>query len=166
MENLSKQIAPTFESMVRVIRSFTDSGFNAVPFENSWTAGQVARHVQLSICGMPELFKGETQPSDREPDEKVSMVADVFLDFGKKYESPESILPEQKDYERDRFLSFFTSYADEIASLSNELDMSQICQDYEIPGFGPMTRLEFLSFVLFHTQRHVLQMENIRSKIN
>lgn len=166
MENLPSQIKPTFEAITAAIGTFSKEDFNTVPFDKSWTAGQVAQHVKLSIDGMPELFTAETEASNRDADEKVKMIRDVFLDFDKKYDSPESIFPEDKFYEPQGFVSFFSNYSRELAELVARLDMSEICLGFEIPGFGPMTRLEFLSFVLFHTQRHVRQMENIRKTQN
>ncbi|MBD3583709.1 DinB family protein [Flavobacterium selenitireducens] len=166
MERLTSQISPTFESMVAAVSSFSDAEFNAVPFAKSWTGGQVAEHVKLSIEGIPELFAAETAASDRDPEEKIEMVAGVFLDFDKKYESPESIVPEEKTYDRQDYLKFYKDFLRTLGELAANLDMSRICLGFEIPGFGPMTRLEFLSFVLFHTQRHVRQMENIRKALN
>jgi len=161
MEELKAQIAPTFNNMVKAIQRFSHSGFNAIPFEGSWTPGQIAAHVKMSVQGIPELFTSETRPANRKADEKVQMVADVFLDFGKKYDSPEAIVPKQKEYDQERFIAFFSEYSDALQAMVSQLDMSEICLGFEIPGFGPMTRLEFLSFVLFHTQRHTHQMEKI-----
>ena len=122
---MHSQIAPTFNAMLKAISEFSAADFNQIPFEESWTAAQVAEHVKLSIEGIPELFTGATQASDRDPGEKVQMVADVFLDFETKYESPEFIVPQQKEYSIESFTSFFSAYSERLAHLVEELDMSR-----------------------------------------
>lgn len=144
MEKLTAQIQPTFEAMVSAIEKYKDEDFNKIPFEGSWTGGQVCEHVKLSIEGMPELFQGKTEASNREPDEKVAMVAGVFLDFDKKYDSPEFIIPKQKSYDQNQFADFFSEYGKNLEELAAKLNMAKICLDFEIPGFGhDATRISF-----------------------
>lgn len=161
MENLQAQIQPTFDDMVSAIRECNDDDFNKIPFEGSWTAGQVAEHVRLSVKGVPELFVAKTEKTDRDPEQKIPIVAGIFLDFDKKFQSPDFIYPKMKTYDKESFVAFYSDYADALGKLVTKLDMSETCLGFEIPGLGPMTRQELLAFVLFHTQRHTCQIRNI-----
>ncbi|NUY80777.1 DinB family protein [Flavobacterium sp. MAH-1] len=161
MENLQIQIQPTFDAMISAIRGCDDDNFNKIPFEGSWTAGQVAEHIRLSVKGIPELFMAKTEKTDRDPEQKIPIVAGIFLDFDKKFQSPDFIYPEMKTYERESFVAFYSDYCDKLERTVAQLDMSEICLGFEIPGLGPMTRQELLAFALFHTQRHTRQMRNI-----
>lgn len=161
--NLSLQVQPTFEMVTIAIGSFSEPSFNEIPFEGSWTAGQVAQHIKLSVGNMLGLLNGNTEESQRPADQKVQQVADVFLNFGIKMKSPEFIIPQMKQYDQQRFMAFYEDYSAQLQLAAAKLDLTEICIDFELPGFGPMTRLEWLSFVLFHTQRHTAQLERIRT---
>jgi hypothetical protein len=45
------------------------------------------------------------------------------------------------------------------------LDLSVICLDFELPGMGMLTRLEWIDFYVFHTRRHIVQLERIHDAI-
>ena len=45
------------------------------------------------------------------------------------------------------------------------LDLSATCLDFEMPGIGALTRLEWLWFYVWHTQRHLRQVKNIYAAI-
>ncbi|WP_290841220.1 DinB family protein [Flavobacterium sp.] len=164
MENLKNKIQPTFDAMAAAIRNTPDSEFNNVPFPGSWTPAQAAQHIKLSIQNLPGMLQGKTEASDRKPDEKVKMVADVFLDFDTKMKSPESIEPQMREYDKSKMSEFYETFGSQLEDVANRLDLSEICLDFEIPVFGPMTRLEWIAFALFHTQRHTRQIENMSSE--
>lgn len=161
MENFAPQIKPTFEAIVLEIGRFSDEDFNKVPFKGSWTPGQVCQHVKLSVQGMPGLWQGNVVTPDRKPDAHVKMLADVFLDFSTKLDSPDFILPEAKKYSQEEFVRFFTDFAKKLQPLAETLDMGQLCVGFEFPNSGPLTRQELLAFLLFHTQRHTNQLKKI-----
>jgi hypothetical protein len=45
------------------------------------------------------------------------------------------------------------------------LDLTSTCLEFELPGFGKFTRMEWGNFILYHSQRHIHQMKNIMRKI-
>ena len=54
-------IDATLSELLEVISGFDQEQFNIVPFEDSWTPGQVAQHLVLSISAFVELMKGPTK---------------------------------------------------------------------------------------------------------
>lgn len=163
--DITNQIVPTFDSLVEAISGFGHESFNAVPFEGSWTAGQCVQHIKLSAGKIIDVLEGRIEKASRDPEEKVGQVAALFLDFDTKMKSPEFINPEMRTYDAQRFMDFFRKFKADLDEAANRLDLSQVCLDFEIPGFGAMTRLEWIAFVLFHTQRHVRQLEKIRGAV-
>ena len=156
---------PVFEELINLINSFTDENFNKIPFEGSWTAGQVARHVKLSAGNISNVLNGGTETTDRDPENKVAQIRDIFMDFSNKMQSPSFIIPEYKHYKIEAFTSFFENLRHEITAAIDNLDLSETCLDLELPGIGKLTRIEWISFVIFHTQRHIHQMRNISQKV-
>lgn len=159
--DITNQIVPTFDRLIEVISGFDDESFNAIPFEGSWTAGQCAQHIKLSGGRIIDVLEGRIEKTSRDPEEKAGQIAAIFLDFDTKRKSPEFIDPTMKTYDVQRFNDFFRKFKADLDEAANRLDLSQICLDFEIPGLGAMTRFEWIAFVLFHTQRHVRQLEKI-----
>ena len=55
-QELLKELDDTEIEFSGAISSFNDDEFNIVPFEGSWTAGQVAKHVLLSASSLRVLY--------------------------------------------------------------------------------------------------------------
>jgi phage-related protein len=135
-----------------------DDKVNTIPYEGSWTAPQLLRHVVKSIDGMTKAMQMDAKPAERDPGERIEQLKQVFLDFSKKLKQPEFIIPEEQVYEKhssiDELNKSFAQFK-KAAGTANRNDL--------IEGFplGPITKLEIIHFVLFHTQRHLHQMKNI-----
>jgi hypothetical protein len=159
------QVRPTFGKLNDVISGFSDENFNEVPFEGSWTAGQVSQHIKLAAGNLLQLLHGNTQKPSRKSDEKIEQLASIFLDYTHKMKSPDFILPPMKTYGQKPFVQFFENLNANLEIAAAKLDLSQVCLDFELPNMGTLTRLEWIAFVLFHTRRHTHQLENIMAVI-
>src|SRR5690606_23068765 len=127
---------------------------NVVPFEGSWTAGQVAEHV-LKSSGVAEILYGNVEPADRAPDQHVAPLREQFLNFGIKMQSPEFILPSDGDHDKAQLAADLENVWKKTAAAAATLDLSMMCLDFALPTIGTMTRYEWISFLVVHTQRHI-----------
>ena len=162
---LVQNIDSSFDALEELVASFTDEQLNSIPLENSWTAGQVADHIIKALSGSAKTLHGKTETIDREAGEKIKAINDVFLDFTSKMKSPDFILPGNGPFKKTELLTAIEKIRKEILETSN-LDLSLLCLDFELPGFGKFTRLEWLHFFLAHTQRHTNQLKNIYHTLN
>jgi hypothetical protein len=132
---------------------------NVVPYEHSWTAGQLFRHVAKSTGGMEKVVRADAKPAARDAGERIPELKKIFLDFSHKMKSPEFIVPEAGPYEKEAAMEELgkafaklkeaAEAADDLSGLATGLPL------------GPITKLELLHFVLYHTQRHTHQMKRI-----
>lgn len=141
--------------------SLSQEQLNQVPFSGSWTAGQVADHL-LKACSVDILY-GNTSPSERDPTAVAGKMEKLFMDFSIKMDSPAFIYPESRQYQKDAICADLKSCWLKIREAADSLDLTRICLDFDFPGFGLLTRFEWLSFLVVHTQRHLHQLRNIRS---
>ncbi|HEY0732004.1 MAG TPA: DinB family protein [Chitinophagaceae bacterium] len=153
------------EALMQLLDSFPDEEFNAVPFEGSWTAGQVGRHLYKSYRGVPKLIDGPVVDSNRHPEALVATFKEAFLDFDVKMQSPDFILPEPIHYNRIQLLQDISKVRLEIILKLKTHDLTKICTGFQLPGAGPMTRLEWVHFMVVHTRRHNHQLQKIRSSL-
>lgn len=160
-QELLKELDDTEIEFSGAISSFNDDEFNIVPFEGSWTAGQVAKHILLSASSLRVLY-GPVKKTSRPPDGRIEDLKSVFLDFNLKMKSPDFIIPEKKDYQRSQLQDDFKKTASQLKEAVKTLDLSEICVD--TPSvLGELTRLELISFIILHTKRHTRQLKNIKS---
>jgi len=155
------ELAETKKGLLHALSLFNQDNFNIVPFEGSWTAGQVAEHVYKSLNGVPQLLNGGNKPTERDPAENVPGLRKMFLDFSIKMKSPDFILPgnEPKD------LAELTRQLDEtltaIIDVAQKVDLMLTLTEFQFPGGGETTRLELVNFMSVHTQRHTWQLYNM-----
>jgi hypothetical protein len=159
MNDLLTELRSTKAELEKAISSISKDKFNTIPFEGSWTAAQVTEHIQNAI-GRGVLY-GATKPTDRKPDEKVAQTGNLFLNMDIKMQSPDFIYPSDKKYNKAEVLAAVNETFLKLIEAAESLDLSLTCLAFEIPGFGTFTRLEFVWFYVFHTQRHIIQLKKI-----
>lgn len=160
-ETLNK-ITETTDELLGIISSLSEEQLNKIPFEGSWTAGQVTDHISQSFDGIVKVINDKAVPTDREPDKKIELIKSIFLDFTTKMTSPDFVLPAQSPHKKQILIDHLNSLKEQMADAIDKQDLSYIYTDFEIPGFGKFTRLEWVNFLIYHMQRHIYQLKNIQ----
>ncbi|HTD39979.1 MAG TPA: DinB family protein [Mucilaginibacter sp.] len=155
------EIANAKEELLRALNLFDQENINIIPFEGSWTGGQVAEHILKSISGILETIKGPIKPTDRDPEEHVKQLGDIFLNMDIKMKSPDFIIPSDDPKEKTSLSIAISSTLDGIKQVAENDDLTVTCSGFDMPMMGPLTRLEWISFASFHTRRHTQQLKNI-----
>jgi len=161
---LQKNIVNTFKELNESLSSFSETELNIIPFEGSWTAAQVIRHLIMGCSGFPKLCAGKPEKTTRKPDEKVKDIEALFFNYDIKMESPEFIIPPNIKYNKNSLALSLLKIEKELLDVSENYDLTLTCMDSEIPGFGKFTIYEWISFALIHIKRHLSQLHAI-SKI-
>lgn len=164
-DQLTNDLRSSFKELLTLITSVDEPKFNQIPFSGSWTIGQVGDHLFKSYDAV-NVLKGTTEKTSRPVDEKVAMIKTIFLDFGTKLQSPDFIIPENGPIEKERLIRGLEKRTKAIVDVAQNEDLSLLCLDFEMPQSGHLTRLEWISFIYFHTLRHIHQLKNIISKLN
>lgn len=163
--SLPADIAETKKAYLDAIEAVDKEQFNKIPFEGSWTAGQASEHATKSLKGIAQTLSGKTENTDRDPGQYVPDLKKQFLDFTIKMKSPDFLIPSNGPHDKSNALETARKAFDRIAEANATFDLTATCLDFQFPGTGPMTRLEWLHFVLSHTKRHTHQLKNINAKL-
>lgn len=155
----------TTSELLQTLSSFNEEEFNTVPFEGSWTAGQVAEHLLKSGSGITKLLSGNTKPTERPIDNNVEVIESIFLDFTKKAKSAEAIWPSDEPKEKEKLIGTLKATMEHIRETADSMDLSLACMDFPFPTLGEFTRWEWITFVICHTKKHIHQIKNIYKKI-
>lgn len=164
MENnhtIAAELATAFTDLEKSVLRFNRTQFNTKPADQSWSAAMVVQHLILAGKGIDQVLLGNTKPTSGAADQKVETIRNILLDFNAKYNSPPFIEPKDQHYEQEEQLQQLQQIVDTILPILPNLDLSATCLDFEFPGLGQVTRLELISFLIYHTQRHIHQLNNM-----
>jgi len=157
-KHLFRSLDETTDEFFQFVSSFDDDGINTIPFKNSWTAAQVADHVTKSNRSVIQSLQVAGKISKRGADERAEELKQLFLNFSTKLHSPDFILPARDIYDKEKLLSDLKDSIDEIRYLSESVNLFE---SLDHRAFGDITKLEILHFVVYHTQRHIHQLDKI-----
>lgn len=157
-ESIVTRITDVLDDFCQTLGKFTDAQINQVPSTGGWNAGQVAEHISISIEAMPD---GHTAAANRFIDEMVIPINDVFLDFEAKYTSPDFVLPKHVTHDKAALIATLRALKSKHVQAAMNLDLTELCMDFEFPTVGYMTRYEWLNFFVVHSQRHLRQLKNM-----
>ena len=166
MEKVFKEAEGTLSALENLLSNFSAKQVNEVPFAGSWTAGQLASHLIMANGGFVEVINGPTTETNKPADIMVESIKNDFLNFNVKFDSPEFIYPENKEYDRAELLAKLKQIRNHVAEVITTLDLTKTCTAFELPIYGFLTRLEAVYFIIYHTQRHTRQLKNIYSKLD
>lgn len=159
---LASEVDKALSEMTSLLSSLDEQQINQVPFEGSWTAGQVGQHILLSIVNLPRMLHGPSEETtDRASDSKLGPIKRIFLDYSTKFTSPDFIKPKQKDYDKTELIAALDKTKHEIMEAANTLDLTKTSTVFELPGEGHLTVYEWISFATVHTTRHNHQLRHI-----
>jgi hypothetical protein len=164
-EELAQTLEIATTDYLSVLTSFSPEQVNVVPFEGSWSAGQVTDHLLKSETGLPEMMMGETAPAMRPVGQMIPIIEDIFLDFSTKLQAPDFNLPANGPFDFETILSEFKKERAALLEIARAEDLTLICNEFPFPTVGEFTRYEWIHFVVCHSRRHAHQLRNILEKV-
>ncbi|MBF01601.1 DinB family protein [Flavobacterium coralii] len=160
-KNIATELDKAMQETISLISSANESDINKVPFKGSWTAAQTARHLIKAGNGMAEMFSTEAPKANREADEKASELKEMLLDFDLKMNSPDFIVPEDKQYNKKELITGTESIRSQTVEVLRNAQLDEIPETEDDNPLKGYTKLELLHFAVYHTQRHNRQIRNI-----
>lgn len=146
-------------SLLKILSSLSEEQLNFHP-KKGWSAGQIGEHLLKSYASV-ETLNGNTKKTARPIDQKLKPVKTIFTDFSIKMDSPKAIIPSEEKISKKYLIDNLENSIEQIKDVIQNKDLSLTCIDFSIPEYGEFTRLEWIWFNIYHTQRHNHQMENI-----
>ncbi|MGJ1432036.1 DinB family protein [Sphingobacterium spiritivorum] len=162
-DQVTKSIEYIFGQFHQSLQTTEETQLNSIPFEDSWTIGQTADHIIICSSGIPDEH---TQVSERSFDQYIAVLKGMFLNMDLKFKADPSLLPRKKLYTKNELLTEIDVNRSNLLKSIESTDLTVICTDMAFPQVGYLTRYEWLSFIGYHTQRHLIQIENIKDKLN
>jgi phage-related protein len=150
--------ADVISELTDLMLSVEEAKVNTIPYDGSWTAPQLLRHVTKSINGMTKAMHMDAKPAERNPGERIEELKKIFLNFSKKLTQPDFIVPEELIYEKQSSIEALNKSFNRFKESAVNANLNDLVVGLPL---GPITKLEIIHFVLYHSQRHLHQMKKI-----
>lgn len=154
-----KEFHKTTLSLLKALTSLTEEQLNFCP-KKGWSAGQIGEHILKSYASVQTL-NGNTEQTLRPFDQKLEPIKTLFLDTSIKMDSPTAILPSQEKIIKKDLIKGLEDRIEQLKKVIQNKDLALTCTDFSIPEYGEFTRFEWVWFNIYHTQRHLHQLEKI-----
>lgn len=142
----------------KLLSSLDDNELNAIPYEGSWTAGMLYRHIIKVTDGMAGVLQMPAKPAGRSADERVPDLKKAFLDFSTKMKAPDMAVPEEAVYQKKDLHDKLDASLRHFKEAAGKPNLDELVTGLPM---GDITKQEILHFTLYHTQRHLHQMQKI-----
>ena len=163
-EQLLKELNQSTNDLILELQQCEENHFNRRPAENWWSVAQIAEHILLLETQVNyALRKAET--TQRQIDLKVMPMKLGMNNLERKYSAPDFILPSADHKEREQLIEGLKKQRDLLKQLIETTDLTET-PVYKHPVIGDMTRLEWIHFVIYHSERHIKQMQRISRELN
>jgi hypothetical protein len=159
-DNAAARFGEVASGLLKTLSRFDDDRFNEAPSYGGWSPGQVGEHL-FKAYGAADTMRGTVGAAGRPADKNIAEIKGIFLNFEIRLKSPEALLPGNDPKEQRHLLQVLGERISQIKGIIETEDLTLLCLDYEMPVLGRLTRLEWVYFCLFHTMRHIRQLENI-----
>jgi len=157
-KKIQEELEEATSSFVKNVQAFSAENINTKLAADKWSAAQVADHVIKSNGSISKALQLSGQRMIRKPDERVNELRKVFLDFDTKLNAPSFIIPDDDLFSKETVLATLEHSISKLLQLATQQDLSVTINH---PAFGDITKLEIIHFVIYHTQRHSYQLQNI-----
>lgn len=150
--------------LLQQLSFFSDKGFNRQPPDNGWSAAQIGEHLLMLDVIAATVMSGETIPTNRPPDEKVTIIKTAMEDVTKRI-APERVQPSTTGKDKLTLIKDIQQQRDSLKNIIGTTDITDACSSFKHPALGTLTKLEWLYFIIYHTQRHVEQLHQLGEKL-
>ena len=161
-EQILEDIDDSTKELIDILTSFPEKDFNTKLDENQWSAGEVADHLIILEGYINNVLAGKTKETERNWEDKIDWIKKGFLDFEKKYNAPGVIRPSENKQSKQDCINKVLATRKRFSELVDANDITVTCTDFVHKVFGELTITEMAYFNIYHTKRHIHQIENLK----
>lgn len=160
-KKIQQAFARAASELILLLEKVPEERFNTIPFEGSWTPGQVGDHVTKFLSGIVQVQKSPQVTAGRPVDQYEPAMRAIFLDFERKAAAPPNVVPGSGPFNRQQQVALLKEISAVIETHITEAWLGKICAGIPFPTLAELTGLEWICFGTYHLQRHTHQLETI-----
>jgi hypothetical protein len=164
-EALLADLERSTQKLIELLLQFTPETFGNRPSEAEWSAAHVADHLAKVYFSTGKAMSGETTPTNRPPDQKIALVQQA-MESDTKRVAPERVQPSNDTGERSILLQQIKKQEERLKEIIDAGDITDACVSFRHPALGTLTKMEWMAFNYYHTERHIRQLKRILQKVS
>lgn len=162
---VKKDLKQSTSSLLDVLSRIPEEIFNTQPSQEGWSVGKVGEHLIKVETGTVRMFTGSAEASDRDPEQKIETIKDRMMNFETKMMAYGPIIPNDEPKEKTKVLEKLQDIRQQLLGFVDIQDLTETITAFEHPIFGSLTRIEWIYFNIYHSRRHVKQIEKIHLEL-
>lgn len=127
--------------------------------DGGWTVGEIGAHI-INSTG---TRLGNTKKTERPYDQYAAEIKNFFLNFQLKFPAFKGTEPKEKNYSTAELFSLLDKNKEALFSRIDSDDLTELNMGIEFPGWGPLTKYEWLVLVENHIIRHTHQVNEFNN---
>ena len=163
---VKKDLRQSTNNLLEVLSAAPADIFNTRPDKDEWPIGKVAEHLIKVETGTVRIFTGPAEATVRDPEEKIENIRDRMLDHETKMRAYGPIIPDDKLKDKTKVLEKIQDIRQQMSSFIDIQDLTETVTGFDHPIFGPLTRIEWIYFNIYHSRRHSHKIEEINNLIS
>ena len=152
------------ENLLKSVEGLTDQQLNEVAAEGDWSIAQNLEHLYLMEMAIAKGIKhaqsqAECQPAKEKP-------IHLTVDRSTKVPAPSYLEPSTNFWTLEQLqqkLAESRDYLLQTAAGLTELDLKE--KSFAHPVFGTLSIQQWIPFVGYHEERHLLQIEEVKQQL-
>ncbi|MBD1422468.1 DinB family protein [Sphingobacterium chuzhouense] len=167
IQKLLKHYEQTAVHLKKSVAGLTEEQLNFIPGKGQWSISQCLEHIILSepmIFGMfkQEISKPDTSKISQKPSYTDEEIIKSITNRSEKYQAPEMLQPTGKYHNINEALIAFENGRKEIIDYIKNADIKALRNHISQGPAGPVDGYQNLLFITTHSDRHILQIEEIK----
>lgn len=158
---LNGAIQQSVDRVVDTLQQFSKATFNQRPSAEEWSAAMVADHLLQLERRINHIIASPASSTEREPGEKLDTIRASLTDTTVRYKAPSFLTPSLEIAGQLSLISELKKEKLRLLSQSQTTTLDELCTDFPHNRLGELTRLEWLWFNVYHTERHLHQLQHI-----
>lgn len=160
-EEIRTELKDSTRQLLSTVQAVPEADFNRQPAKGRWSAGQIAEHLIRVEVGTLRFFTGANRAPGRDPEAKVEELRRKLLNREQKLTAYGPIVPDDRPKQKQAVLAKLQDTRQRLTGLIELEDMSRVLTDFDHPLFGPLSRAEWIWFIIFHSARHRQQLREL-----
>lgn len=164
IQSVKRELDRDTENILACLNGIADNTMMLIPSKGSWSLMECFEHVHALEKLLNGIFQGPVEHTQRDASLKAEQIWEVFNNDNRKLNAPEPIAPRASFKNREVLEKALAANREQLIALA-EQGPDELCMAFGHHYFGNMTRLEWLYFCLYHSERHLRQAERIKAQI-
>lgn len=163
-ETILTDLENSTKKLLQSLSQFSPENFNEKPSATDWSAAEVAGHLLKVELTANKALRAEAEAPTRPFDEKVAFLKQKMDDEAKRV-APERVQPSSEPADQAELIEQLKAQREALKQAVETYDLTEACVGLPHPAAGVMTRIEWVYFVIYHTERHLRQLERLQEKV-